>query len=83
MADDLAHSTPKGIDVLTIHGNDLETVALKGLGNIVALEVLRRVASDGDIVVVDDKLHVETLRDRQPGSLGIVSFLQSPGRVSM
>ena len=83
MADDLAHSTPKGINVLTIHGNDLETVTLKGLGDIVALAVLRRVARDGNIVVVDDKLHIQTLRDSQPGSLGIVSFLQSPGRVSM
>ena len=83
MADDLTDGTPEGINVLTVHGNDLEAVTLKGLGAVVALEVLRRVASNGNVVVVDDKLHIQTLRDRQPGSLGIVSFLQSPGRVSM
>ncbi len=62
MADDLAKSTPKRVNVLAVHRDDLKTMTLESLGHVVALEVLRRVTSDGHIVVVDDNLDVEALR---------------------
>lgn len=75
VSDNLAKSSPESIDVFAIHSHDLEAVTLEGLGNLVALKVLGRVTGDGDIVVVDDQLHVQALRDCETGGLGVVSFL--------
>lgn len=50
-------------------------MSLEGLGDIVSLEVLGGVSSYSDIVVIDDKLDVETLGDRQSGRLRVISFL--------
>ena len=47
----------------------------KRLVEVVALEVLRRVSCDSDVVIIQDQLHVEILGDCQSGSLSVISFL--------
>ena len=73
--DDSADSTPESIDVLAVHSHNLQAVTLKRLRDVVALKVLRRVTSNGNIVVVDDQLDVQVLRDGKTGGLGIISLL--------
>jgi hypothetical protein len=47
-----ADGAPESVDVLALGSEDLQTVALEGLGDVVALEVLGWVARDGHIVIV-------------------------------
>lgn len=75
MVENLAHSTPQGLEVLALYGDDLEAVARKRLGDIVSLEVLRGMSRDGHIVVINEELDVEVLRDGKARSLCVVSFL--------
>ena len=48
---------------------------LEGLLDIVALEVLRGVAGDGDVVVVDHQLHVDVTGSSKARGLGVVALL--------
>lgn len=77
MGEDLAETSPKGVKVLALDGDNLQPVARKGLREVVALHVLGRVAGNGNIVVIDDKLDVEVLRDSQTGGLRVVTFLKA------
>lgn len=77
MGEDLAETSPKGVKVLALDSHNLQTVTGEGLREVVALHVLGRVAGNGNIVVIDDKLDVEVLRDSQSGSLRIVTFLDA------
>jgi len=70
-----ADCTPNRIKVLALSAENSETVTLEGLANVVALKILRWVAGDGDIVVVDDQFDVEALGDGKAGSLGIITLL--------
>ena len=75
MVDDLDETTPEGIDVLSLDSHDLEAMTRESLGEIVSLEVHRRMASNGNIIVVDEEFDVEVLSDCQPSSLCIVTLL--------
>lgn len=77
MGENLAETSPEGVKVLALDGDNLQTVARKGLREVVALHVLRRVAGNGDVVVIDDELDVKVLRDGQTGGLRIVTFLDA------
>lgn len=50
-------------------------MALKCTSNVETLEVLGRVPSDGDVIVVDDDLYVQLLGNSEAGSLGVVALL--------
>ena len=50
-------------------------MALEGLADVVALEVVGWVAGDGDIVVVDEQFDVEVLCDGEAGGFGVVALL--------
>ena len=54
----MTEASPELINILALDGDDLQAVAGKRLGQVVALEVLRRVASNGDVVVVNDELDI-------------------------
>lgn len=77
MREDLTKSGPKGVKILTLDGDNLQTVARKGLRKVVALHVLGRVTGNGDVVVIDDELDVEVLCDGQTSGLRIVTFLDA------
>jgi len=49
---DCADGTPQGVNILALHLEYLETMSFEGLGQLVALEVLGRVTSDSDIVII-------------------------------
>lgn len=75
MVVDLNDTTPDGREVLALSSDNLETMALKGLHEIVALQILRGMAGDRHIVVINDQLDVQALCDSKPRGLSIVSFL--------
>ena len=80
MGDNRAETGPKRVQVLAVHGDHLEAVARKRLLEVVALEVLGGVAGDGDVIVVNDELDVQALRNSQTGGLGVVALLLCRGR---
>ncbi len=69
------HTTPEIVDVLAVDGDDLQTVTLEGLGEFVALEVLRRMTGNRDIVVVKQQLHVQVLGDSETSGFRVVALL--------
>lgn len=75
MIDDLDETGPESVDVLSLNCHNFEAVALKSLGEIVSLEVLRRVTGNGDVIVVDEEFDVEVLSDCQSSSLRVVALL--------
>ena len=75
MVDNLHETTPEGIDILSLDSHNLEAVTLKGLGEIISLEVTRGVSSDGDVIIVDEKFDVEILSNCQPSGFRIVTLL--------
>ena len=52
VGNDLAESTPQGVNILALYFEYLETMSFKSLGQLVALKILRRVTSDSDIIVI-------------------------------
>jgi len=58
-----------------LDSHDFETVTLKSLGEIVSLEVFRRVTGDGDVVVVNEDFDIEILSDREPSGFRVVTLL--------
>ena len=56
---------------------EVEAVACKSLANVVALQVLGGVSGNGDVIVIDDELDVQVLRDGETGGLGVISLLSS------
>lgn len=52
MGDDACDCTPERVNVFTLNLDDLQTMTLERLLQLVALEVFRRVASNGDIIVI-------------------------------
>lgn len=75
MVDNFSETGPEGIDVLSLDSHDFEAVTLKSFGEIVSFEVLRWMASNGNVIVVDKEFDVEVLSDRQPSSLCIITLL--------
>ena len=53
----------------------LKTVAEECLLQLIAFQVFGWVTSDGDIIVIDDDLHVQVLCNRESSRLSIVAFL--------
>lgn len=77
MLNNLHKARPQLFNILSVDGDNLKTVTSKSLGNIVPLQVLGWMTGDGHIVVVDDELHVQVLRDGKAGRLCVVPFLFS------
>jgi len=50
-------------------------MTLESLGEIVSLEVFRRVTGNGNVIVVDEKFDVEILSDCKPSGLRVVTLL--------
>jgi len=75
MVDDLGQTSPEGINVLPLDGHNLKAMTLESLGEIVSLEVLRRMTGNGNVVVVDEEFYVEILSDCKPSGLCVVTFL--------
>jgi hypothetical protein len=73
--DNLDETSPESIDVLSLNCHDFEAVTLKSLGEIISLEVFRRVACNSDVIVIDEDFDVEVLSDSQPSSLCVVALL--------
>ena len=67
--------TPECVDVFALNRNDFEAVAGERLGQLVTFEILGRVSSNGDIVVINEELHIQALRNRQTSRLSVVSLL--------
>ena len=80
MGDNRAETGPKRVQVFAVHGDHLEAVARKRLFEVVALKVLGGVAGDGDVIVVNDELDVQALRNGQTGGLRVVALLLCHGR---
>lgn len=70
-----AHVLIKIIDVFTLSFGDVKAVALERLADVVALEVVRGVTGDGDVVVINQQLDVEVLCDTQTCGFRVVTFL--------
>lgn len=75
VVDDVAHRAIQRVDVLALGADNVEAVAFQGSGDVKALQVLRRVSGDRDIVVVNEQLDVEVPGHSNACSLGVVSFL--------
>lgn len=67
--------SPESINILTIDGNNLETMSLECFPDLETLEVFRWVSGDGDIVIVNEELDVEVLCDSYTCSFSIITFL--------
>jgi hypothetical protein len=52
VGDDSTDSTPQSVNILALHFKDFETVSLEGLGQLIAFEILGRVTSDGDVIII-------------------------------
>lgn len=75
MCYDSADTAPQLIEVLALHSDDFQSVAGQSLGDVVSREVLRWVSGDSYVIVIDEELDVQALRNSKPGSLGVVAFL--------
>jgi hypothetical protein len=75
VSDNGTDSTPESINVFTLNGNDLETVTLEGLVELVALQVFGGVSRNGDVIVIKEKLNIQVLGDGKTSSLRIVTLL--------
>ena len=73
--DNLDEGRPEGGNVLTVHYHYLEAVSLERLCDVIAFEVLGGMSGNCDVIVIDEELHVEFLRDGQSGGFGVVTLL--------
>ena len=78
MGDDRTDRGPKRTDVFSLDSEDFDSVSFQGLSDVKAFQIFRRMAGDRNVIVIDEQLDVETLRDGQSGSFGVVSFLLRP-----
>mmetsp|Transcript_53362 Transcript_53362/g.114692 ORF Transcript_53362/g.114692 Transcript_53362/m.114692 type:complete len:434 (+) Transcript_53362:325-1626(+) len=72
--DGSTHCSVDRFEVLPVHVDRLDVVSLEGLANVIASEVLRRVAGNGDIIVVNEKLHVQPICGSDARSLRCVAL---------
>lgn len=70
-----AYTGPQRIEILPLDRENFESVAFECFRNIVSFQVIRRVPSNCDIIVVDEKFDVESLGNCEPRSFSIVTFL--------
>lgn len=75
MCNHFCKCTPESIDIFTLDSDHLKTVALECLLQLIAFQIFGWVASDGDIIVIYDDLHVQVLCNRESSRLSIVAFL--------
>jgi hypothetical protein len=75
VCDHFCKCSPKSIDIFTLDSDHLEAMAEKGLLHLIAFQIVGWVPSDGDVVVVDDDLHVKILCNRESSRLCVVAFL--------
>ena len=73
--DDGCNPTPEGINVLALDSANLETMAFERLFQVVPLEIIGGVASNGDVIVVNQELNVQALSNGKASSLCIVTLL--------
>ena len=70
-----AYTIPQRIEVLPLDSDNFESVPFECFRNIVSFQILRRVSSKCDIIVIDEKFDVESLRNGEPCSFSVVTFL--------
>ena len=73
--DGLADVGIQPIQVFPIPFQHGQAVTFQGFLHAEAAQILGRMTGNGDIVVIDQQLHIDVVRHRQPGRLGIVTFL--------
>jgi hypothetical protein len=73
--DRIGDGSPESVEVFSLHDTDFKAMAGEGLLKVITFQVLRRMASDGDVIVIEEQLDVEILRDGESGSFGIVTLL--------
>lgn len=73
--DDGCDRTPKCIDVLTLDSDDLETMSLKGLLQVVSLEVVGGMTRNSDVIIINQELDVQALSNSETSSLRVVTLL--------
>jgi len=69
------NSFKKRVDVFPASGIDGEAMAHQRFFDVITFHVLAGMTGDGDIVVVDEELDVQLLRDGISGGFGIGAFL--------
>jgi len=69
------YTAPQRIKILALDSDNLESVPFECFRDIVAFKVFRRVSSNRDIVVIDEKFDVESLGNCKSRSFSIVTFL--------
>jgi len=67
--------SPESIDIFTLDSDHLKAVSGKCPVQLKAFQILGWVPSDGDIIVVDDELHVKILCNCESSRLCVIAFL--------
>jgi hypothetical protein len=70
----LQHAPIERLDVLAVAAVHVHAVALQRLADVVARQVVRGMAGDRDVVVVNDHLDVDLLRHGEARRLGVVAL---------
>ena len=70
-----AYAAPQRVDILALDSDDFESMPFKCLCDIISFKVFRRVSRNGDVIVIDEQFDVESLGNREPCSLSVVTFL--------
>ncbi len=63
------------IEILAVAAEGDQAMAAEGALQVVAGLVLRRMAGDGHVVVVDHQLHVQSMGHGEAGRLGVIALL--------
>ena len=69
------YTIPQRIKILPLDSDNLESMPFECSRDIVAFQVFRRVSSNCDIIVVDEKFDIESLGNSESCSFSIVTFL--------
>jgi hypothetical protein len=70
-----AYTTPQRIEILPLDSENFESVPFECFRYTVSFQVFRRVPSNCDIIVVNEKFDVESLGNCEPSRFSIVAFL--------
>lgn len=78
VSDDSADGTPQGVYIFSLNSDYLQSMSFKGLGQVVTLEIFRRMSRNGNVVVINEQLDIESLSDSKTGGFRVVAFLLRP-----
>ena len=70
-----AYTAPQRIKILPLDSENCESVPFECFRDAISFQVFRRVSSNRDIIVINEKFDVESLSNGEPCGFGIVTFL--------